>query len=220
MNKIARLLVSTLWLMLSVILPIIIVLNLKFPVIDNERYGYIFIPVSIAFPLFFLVYSIVSFKTKKNNKIVDSFIIVGLIAAVVYTFICTLGFTKVCTAVYPLVSSTQDIDDYLIIEDDLVESDYKYICTLFPKTIPDGATNIDYYYCDWFFGYRLDASWNLPYEEYLLDKENTLAMYKGVSTIEDEKTIIEYSFDTDVYIAKKEFIDSECLIKYEFIRIP
>ena len=217
MNK-KRLIISLIWFVLMLGLPIIFAFKLKFPAFDEGRYGHIIIPLLVILPLISLLYSITVYNKQNDNKIIDAFIVVGLITGILYSLICTFGFRMPSTLFYPLTSTTTDIENYLIIEDNLAESEYEYINRVFPEKIPDNATDVEYYYhCNWIWDYRIEVKWRLPREEYLADKEKTLSLFGGNSTVENGNSSFNYIFDMYGYTAKKEFDDNECLISYVFV---
>ena len=217
MNKKARLLISALWFVLMSILLIMIAISLKFPTFDNERYGHIIIPISIIVPLISIVYGVKTYKSEKYNKTIDTLILIGFILGAMYVFVCTFGFRLSSTVFYPLSSTTSDPENYLVIEDTLAESEYEYINVVFPSEIPVEAENVEYYYfCNSFWSYKIESKWNLPYLMYFNYKNEVMAKPNGYHSIQNDKSVFEFEFNTSSYKAKIEFDDKNLTVKYQF----
>lgn len=217
MNKKARLFVSVLWFVLMSTLLITIAISLKFPTFDNERYGYIIIPISIIVPIISFIYGVNAYKSEKYNKTIDMLILIGFILGIVYVFVCTFGFRLPSTVFYPLSSTTSDPENYLVIEDNLAESEYEYINDVFPIEIPVEAENVEYCYsCNSFWNYKIESKWNLPHLMYFNYKNEVMAKTNGYYTIQNDKSVFEFEFNTSSYKAKIEFDDKNLTVKYEF----
>ena len=222
MNKNIRLLVSSLWVATMSALLLIIASHLKFPTFDKERYGNIIIPLSLIIPLIFFTYSLYAYKTERFNKAVDKILLFGLVLGIASAFICTFGFRLSSTVFYPLVSTTDDPKNYLIIEDNLTESETEliYINLVFPNKIPDNATNVKYHYrCNSFWNYKLYAEWQLPDSEYLELKNKILIKSNYILSSQINSNSYEFEFDTSSYQAKIDFDDKTCTVSYEFLSL-
>lgn len=207
---------SIVWLLFVTIPIIITAINLKFPALDYQRYGHIIIPIFLILPLVSVVYSLVTCKLGNTHRVGDILVISGFVIEMICTLVCTYGFRYYNNDFYPLVSTTTDSSNYLEIESRFKETDYKYIEAVFPKEIPEDATDVKYYYRCMAFGiYDIKAQWKLPYEKYVVERERIIARNS-----QNEKADNDYEynfiFDNDSFFAKERFDDSKYVVYYEF----
>lgn len=216
MNNRTRTILSVLWLLLVTIPIIVTVCNLRFPAFDYRRFGQIIIPLFLILPLVSVIYSVAVYKSEKAHKIIDSLLVLGLVFEMICTTICTFGFRNYNNDLYPLVSTTEELENYLVIEKRFEESDRKYILQVFPEKIPEDATETSYYYrCTAFGIYDIKGRWKLPYEKYIFERNRIISnelLYDKSSDVYE----YNYSFDIDIYTATVIFNDSDCSISYEF----
>jgi len=219
MDKKVRVYISISWLLVVLVPMVVITFQLNFPAINYNLYGHIIIPILLALPLITLVYTVIAYKTGKSSKIADGFVLAGLIITILYTAVFTLGFRYWGNALYPLASTTRNPENYLVIEDEYAEYDTREIYGVFPKEIPAEASDVEYYYyCNGFGHYWIEAKWKLPNDKYMVEKRQ--AIYgNGEVTNTSDGLIYDCVFNENGYIAKKEFVDSDCSIKYYFERL-
>lgn len=145
-----------------------------------------------------------------KNKLVLKF----FIGCIVLRFLSVLAFTFAFTVkdpfFYPIVSYTDSIKDYLVLDDNIVYVSYDELYYVFPEKIPREAQNVIYrYYCDTSSNtMEINAEWGLPEEDYYIEKVringskygsvytygNSFA-YRLAVEFDDEKKSIRYVFE-------------------------
>ncbi len=133
-------------------------------------------------------------------------------------FVCcsTLGFEAKEPVFYPLISQTNKVENYLIIDNGVInEENEKMLRDIFPKSIPNEASEItyDYFYGAGDFSMSISAKWKLPYEIYNKNRKN----YKLTELKEMKNSYIytEYSSITSCFCSVI-FYDDDQAIEYKF----
>ncbi len=159
--------------------------QLKFPTLNPELFGWL-IPVFMAVPFIVLFLGLVSIDRKKPVKILAIvFAILSIVIYVDYIFLTTGGFRVWEPGLYPLMSETEDIKDYLVFDDDFAEN-YDEIVDIIPETVPDDATYVVYnYYFEPGFNGFLYVYWELPKDDYAVFKKEILKKDGIIENIED-----------------------------------
>lgn len=163
------LIISVCWLLIEFFTLAVILHRLNFPAIDDLG-NLVMLIVIFLLPLFGIVFSIVS---KKGISMVSLILLVNtFVISCIFSF-----FSMTCFEMYyPIsISKTENPKNYLILDELYSPIDYSElkITQVFPKSIPDCATEVDYEYrCEpsrmcW----MIKAAWCLPNEEYFAEKQ-------------------------------------------------
>lgn len=209
--------VCLLWETLIVGVHIFMRSQLKFPTLNFEVFGWL-IPVFMAVPFVALFFGIVSVHRKRLMKtIAVIFTVLGMLIYVVYVGLVTGGLTYWKPGMYPIISKTQKVENYLVL-DSRFDKNYDEITKIMPKTVPETAKNVSYYYeYDPTSRALLSISWELPENEYITFKDESLN--KGLlSSAKASDEFFEYKWNFEEGTAFNcwmlmEFSDANCGVK-------
>lgn len=180
--------------------------QLQFPVLVLKH---VLIPVLLFFAFIPFIFVIIAKTTCREKKLRIIFsILVSLEFAVV--FMATLGFTAESPFFYPLVSYTENAENYLILDVGFYGDEE--IVSVFPKEIPQTATDISYkYYCDGGSNMaEIFATWKLPKEDYIAEKKRISELAISV------ENMLIYRFDSFAYNLIVEFDENEHSVCYTY----
>lgn len=167
--------------------------SFKYPYVENfeallKIFLYSNIPACLAI-VYIPVYLILRRWLKKWMKITLTVIITILIF---FTFQFSLRFMLIMGTASPFASQTNDVNNYLKV-DRYVEEVSKI--DIFPKEIPDAATNVHYFYR---YRHIIEADYdvylktNLPKEEFQKEKERIVSQYPNVEIVKKENGYVDY----------------------------
>lgn len=168
------LIVCLLWETLVVGVHILMRSQLKFPTLNFELFGWL-VPMFMAVPFWALLFGIVSVYRKRLMKIVAVvFTVFGVLIYIGYIGLVTGGFQDLKPGIYPLMSDTNEVKNYLVLDGDFLVNRDK-ITEIMPENIPDKATDIvySYRYEPAMYG-CVNISYTLPEAEYEAFKSETL----------------------------------------------
>lgn len=185
------------------------VLSLRFPKITGGIIGYLVLFVPIIFPCLFLC-------VKKRNVVLNIIFVILFSLSVIYVYCSTLGFEAREPVFYPLISQTNKVSNYLEIDNGVLdEENEKMLRDVFPKSIPEEATEItyDYFYGAGDFSISILAKWKMPYEIYNKYRND----YKSteLKKIENAYIYTKYSNTTSCFCSVT-FYDDNQTIEYKF----
>ncbi len=173
MNKkrkiIAWIIICSLWNFAVITIHIIMRSQLKFPTLNFEFFGWL-IPVFMTVPFHGMFFGIISVYRKRFMKIFAiAYTTVGIICYISFVAAVTLGFSQWEPALYPLISETDNISFYLVLDN---ETEYEAIFKMFPSDIPASANNIQYKYRyePIELDYEVNAQWLLSQTDYDSEK--------------------------------------------------
>ena len=208
------------------ILPIVILVNvalfLRVQILCIRRYKYPFLifeedfyisTFRILLPLLIAVLGLILWKAIKNQILVKiiifALIIISIPISLFNAFLYVMG-SSYC-------SQTEDINQYLKVDDYVLIHDYTFI----PTSIPESAGDIEYFYrYRYTFTREVDiyVKWSLPERLYQEVKEELLNDYQNSSIVCDsiEETEIRMEYDANFVNDFKVIIlnDSEMSIMY------
>ena len=167
----------------------------KFPTLNHEFFGWL-IPVFMTLPFIALLLGLASIDRK---KIVRTFAKIFTAFGIVLYIACAF-FPCAYPPLYPLMSDTKNVEDYLIFD---IEFTWLYdnIVGVIPETIPENATNVVYnYHYELAWGGSIYTYWELPEDEYEAFKNETL---QKDGTIKEDSQGITFSpsWNADVYFS-------------------
>lgn len=194
MNKkrkiITWIIICSLWNLSVITIHIIMRSQLNFPTLDFDSYGWL-IPVFMTVPfhgLFFGILSVYRRRFMKAFAVVYN--TVGILCYIFFVAFVTLGFSLWKPVLYPLVSETDDVSHYLILD---YETEYEKIYKVLPERVPENAQNIqyEYHYAPTELDYTVDARWTLPGNDFEKEKERVSANAQE-RIDEDNKTVCTF----------------------------
>lgn len=209
MNRHLKHLIFVIWIIIWTLPIAYYTFSLRFPKITGGFVAYLILFVPISIPCLFLC-------IKKRKVALDIIFVILFVLSVIYVYCSTLGFEAREPVFYPLVSQTNEVSNYLEIDNGVVdEENEKMLREVFPKSIPEEATEItyDYFYGAGDFSISILAKWKLPYEiynEYRNDYKSTELKKTGNAYI-----YTEYS-DTTTCFCSVIFYDDNQMIEYKF----
>lgn len=209
---------------LAVIIPHIIMRShLKFPTLNFEFYGWL-IPVFMTVPFHCLFFGIVSVYRKKIMKaFAVCYTVVGIFCYITFLTFTTMCFTEWEPGLYPLVSETDNVADYLVTDN---EMEYDKIYKIFPEKIPERVEGVEYKYRyePLELDYNVDAKWSLPQADYDTEKARVRQNAEECRE-EDGKTICKLWWRSDevatpgiYYNIDVEFEDKTQAVRYHLLK--
>lgn len=212
----AWVIVCLLWEALVVGVHIFMRSQLKFPALNFELFGWL-VPVFMAVPFIALFLGVLSIDRKKLMRVLaKTFAIIGILVYLFYMEVVTGGFEVLKPGIYPLMSETNDIEDYLVLDGDFLVNRDKII-EIMPDTLPAKATNIvyNYKYEPAMYG-CVNILYTLPKAEYEAFKIETLKKDGSIEETDNGiKFISKWSNDGFCTIwSELTFDDSSYSIKY------
>ncbi len=194
---------SFLWVALIIAPIIYYARQMKFPVIAGGIVLKIIMLILILLPVIFILISKLTGKEKVLVVIFSVCIVLNFISVFIFNF----GFTLDTPFFYPVVSYTDSVSDYMILDENVLYIDQSVLSTIFPESVPENATDITYeYYCDTPSNtVKIYAKWTLPKEEYFIEKRRLINDYE-VNSI--------YEYSSLIYNFKVEFNDQEKTVHY------
>lgn len=211
---------------LAVLIPFFIMRSqLKFPTLNLMQYGWL-IPLFMTMPFVGLFFGLVSIYRKKILKWLASiYIVFGILFYSAFLTITTLAFTTWYPHLYPMISETNSISDYLIIDD--TDAAYERIVKIMPQQIPTNAQNVtyNYRYVPLELDYSVNAQWNIPEADYEAEKQRVKDISDS-NAVKNEMTICTISWSMGVndtnppcdYSINVEFYDETNVINYTVIK--
>lgn len=157
------------WNLAVITVHIIMRSQLKFPTLNFEFFGWL-IPVFMTIPFHGLFFGILSVYRKRFMKVFATvYITVGILCYVSFVAVVTLGFSSWEPTLYPLISETDNISHYLMLDN---ETEYEIIYKMFPREILESAENIQYKYRyePIELDYEVNAQWFLSQTDYDAEK--------------------------------------------------
>lgn len=207
-DKKIALTVSVVWLAIALISLLIILHDLRFPVIDFNIFPII---LMFAFPIMGIVFSVIPDNYIKPVLYASLGVCFALFT--VYITLATWGFTQ-SSPFYPIsVSATDETENYLKLDDLNNSYEEDFVRRVFPEKIPSNASDASYSYeCEPFkFSWKIEASWVIPKEEY--DRERERISHLTAKKIEKgERTY--YDLSNDGRYGHVCFDDEECSVQY------
>lgn len=178
-KKAAWIIVCMLWGIVVVGIHIIMRGNFKFPVLDFSFLGWL-VPVFMCLPFVSLFLGVICVN---KNKVIKAFTMlftaIGILAYVGFMCFATLGFSAFNAEMYPVKSHTENMTNYLVLDDGCKEN-YSNIVKVMPEKIPSNAQNVTYVYeYDPRTNVEIDSYWELPKDEYEQFKNETLKNEKN-----------------------------------------
>ncbi len=197
--------------------------QLNFPNLDFHFYGWL-IPVFMSVPFHALFFGILSVY---RNRFMKAFAIiytaVGWLSYIFFVAFVTLGFSQWEPVLYPLVSETDDVSHYLILD---YETEYEKIYEVLPEKVPENAQNIQYkyYYSSIDLDYTVDAQWSLAENDFEEEKERIIG--NAHECINDgNKTVYRFfwsgQYDRSpgaLYNIEIEFDDETGTVRYRLLK--
>ena len=187
-------------------------------IIQNKRKTIILSVIFIGYLVLFgpIIIPCLFLCVKKRKVVLDIIFVILFALSVIYVYCSTLGFKAREPVFYPLISQTNKVSNYLEIDNGVVdEEDEKMLRDVFPKSIPEEATEItyDYFYGAGDFSISILAKWKLPYEIYNKYRND----YKSTELKKTENAYIytEYSNTTTCFCSVI-FYDDIQTVEYKF----
>ena len=215
--------VCSVWNLAVITVHIIMRSQLKFPTLNFEFFGWL-IPVFMTIPFHGLFFGILSVYRKRFMKVFATvYNTVGILCYVSFVAVVTLGFSQWEPGLYPLVSETDNISHYLILD---YETWYEKIYKVLPERIPENAQNIqyEYHYAPIELDYTVDAQWRLPENDFEEEKERISADAQECIE-EDNKTVCTFfwcgQYDRSpgaLYNIEIEFDDGTGTVSYHLLK--
>lgn len=189
--------VCLLWETLVVGVHIFMRSQLKFPALNLEVLGWL-VPIFMAVPLVALVFGVASVHRKRLMKtIAVIFTFLGVLIYVAYVGLVTFGFTDWKPGLYPLMSKTQNVENYLVL-DGRFDKNYDEITKIMPKSVPKNAKNVSYNYeYDPTSRASVSAAWELPENEYITFKNESLNKGLLSSAKASDYEFFEYKWNVE-----------------------
>lgn len=134
---------------------------------------FFFVPSYIS-----LIGLIISEKAKTLKKTL--LIITG------FSFVVLLPAMFFFGAFTPFFSQTENINNYLKVDNQVEKYDYSY----FPGEIPANATNIKYFYRfrnNWEIDFDIMSQWDLPENDYTMEKERISKEYPEAEIVQNRQ---------------------------------
>ncbi len=215
--------ICSLWNFAVITVHIIMRSQLEFPTLDFDFYGWL-IPVFMTVPFHGLIFGILSVYRKRLIKAFAIFYTAaGIIFYISFVAFVTLGFTQFEPGLYPLVSETDDISHYLILDN---ETDYEKVYMVLPEAVPFNAQNIKYKYCyePVELDYTVDVQWSLSENDFEQEKER-VSEYAQECINNDSKTVCTFFWSGQydkapgaLYNAEVEFDDETRTVSYHLLK--
>ncbi len=199
-NKFFWCITSVLWVVLIIAPILYYAQQMKFPVIAGGIVLKIVMLVLILLPVIFILISKLTGKEKVLVVIFSICTVLNFISVFIFTF----GFALDAPFFYPVVSYTDSVSDYMILDENVLYIDHDVLSAIFPESVPEKATDITYeYYCDMPSStVKIYAKWTLPDEEYFLEKRRLIDDYGSL-----------------IYNLKVEFNDQEKSVYYIYEQV-
>lgn len=227
MNKkrkiITWIIICSLWNLSVITIHIIMRSQLKFPTLNFEFFGWL-IPVFMTVPFHGLFFGILSVYRKRFMKgFAKVYTTVGILCYIFFVAFVTLGFSQWEPGLYPLVSETDDVSHYLILD---YETEYEKIYKVLPERVPENAQNIryEYHYAPIELDYTVDAQWRLPENDFEEEKERVSAKAHNC-TDNGNKTVYSFfwsgQYDRSpgaLYNIEIEFDDGTRTVSYHLLK--
>ena len=194
---------SFLWVALILVPIFYYAQKMKFPVICPGIITKIITVIVLLFPFIFFLIA----RITKKEKIFSIIFLALFLFNLLFTCIFTFGFAHNTPFFYPIISYTDSIDDYLVIDDDVLYVNTDDLFNVFPEKVPNEATSRNYeYYCDIPSNtVKIFAKWVLPENEYWTEKSRLISNY-------NENSFFDYG--SLIYTLVVEFNDKEKSICY------
>lgn len=199
MRKKVCLTVCGVWFSLLLIQLIIALCILKYPALDPQFYGFL-IPLNLCLPVIATVFTLLSSEKRKLFKWLSvGFTAVGVLNALVFLTFTTWFFHAPVTTFYPMISYTEDADDYLKVEKDIGKQHGDYLERFFPEEIPREATDIRYEYYRRIdeLEFRVVLEYTLPEADFIRLKQQTERDEYAMLREEDGSMFYEYFYEVD-----------------------
>lgn len=205
-SKNKMLIISVVWLLTVAIHMTVELLGLKFPTVE-ETANIVILAIMLILPILSIVFSLV--PQEHLQRTLNVILIVAFVVQLFYISFVTLGFSTANTGFYLItVSETEKPENYLVLDKINDDEAVSKVNIVFPKEIPDDATEVQYTYrcVPHLQAWDISASWQLPRASY----ENEL---KRIETLSSRK----YVYDGVVYydLSDAEDEDSYCHVGFD-----
>lgn len=187
MNKIMYSLVSFVWIILIIFPYGYYSQYLLYPHISNAFY-LVVIFVFALIPVIILLFARLLKKEKMKSLIL---LLTGLVFLNVISTVVLLSLSPKESIFYPIISKTTAVENYLDIDENIVEEENKKrILYCFPEKIPEFANNTEYYYwADTFSdSVKISVSWDLEENIY----NNTKTSSSGSRLVYDDLIVFRH----------------------------